>query len=91
MTTALQLLRRLRANYPNQGLRVPGNQRPAPETLALWREVDAYIAAQTPAPTPPGPSITSCCYCGVTQPYTTVWLDAGYGRVSCGGPDCVAF
>lgn len=90
MKTALQLLQHLRANYPNEGLRVPGNQMPAHETLALWREVDAYIASQTPAPAAPA-NVTCCCYCGVTQPYTELWVQVDSKRVSCGGPDCVAF
>lgn len=90
--TALQLLRRLHDNYPGHDDRERQRQTTWAETEALWKEVDIFLASQTPAPEAPGPDITCCYYCGVTMPYVGggwVWVDDK--RVSCGGPDCVAF
>lgn len=85
---AITLLKRLRLNYPDRGLKAPHHLMPAHETVSLWREVDAEISRDAEFKRPPP---LRCCYCDTDAPVGGTWIGCGSGRVSCGGRDCVAF
>ena len=91
--SVIDLLRRLRANYPDSGDGAPMQQQPREPTLRLWKEVDDALAHHDFLKMKRKLRLMKrqCYYCRRKAPFATNWIEIGGGRVSCGLPTCVAF